>query len=62
MALHQTTLQQRAASLPDVVRVLLVVAAVIIGMLVLSVVFGFNGTGPFTGLNPDPGVGPALPL
>jgi len=62
MALHQATLQQRAASLPDVVRVLLVVAAVIVGMLALSVIFGFNGTGPFTGLNPDPGVGLALPI
>ena len=48
-------LGQRAASFGDVVRILLTVAAVIVGMLVLNVVFGFNGTGPYTGLTPDLG-------
>ena len=48
-------LGQRAASFEDVVRILLIVAAVIVGMLVLNVVFGFNGTGPWTGLTPDLG-------
>lgn len=62
MALHQTTLRERAASLEDVVRVLLVVAAVIVVMLALNVIFGFNGSGPFTGLNPDPGFGMSLPI
>ena len=55
-------LGQRAASFEDVVRILLIVAAVIVGMLALNVVFGFNGTGPWTDLNPDPGIGISLPL
>jgi hypothetical protein len=54
MALQQSTLRERA-SLEDIVRVLLIVAAVIVVMLALNVVFGFNGTGPWTGLTPDPG-------
>ncbi len=48
-------LGQRAASFEDVVRILLIVAAVIVVMLALNVVFGFNGSGPWTGLTPDPG-------
>ncbi len=55
-------LGQRAASFEDVVRILLIVAAVIVVMLALNVVFGFNGTGPWTDLNPDPGIGLSLPI
>ncbi len=55
-------LGQRAASFEDVVRILLIVVAVVLGMLALNVVFGFNGTGPWTDLNTDPGVGLSLPL
>lgn len=61
MALHQTALGQRAR-LEDVVRVLLVVAAVIVGALALNVVFGFNGTGPWTDLTTDPGAELGLPF
>ena len=53
MALH-STLSERA-SFEDIVRVLLVVAAVIVVMLGLNLVFGFNGTGPWTDLTIDPG-------
>jgi len=48
-------LGQRAASYEDIVRVLLIVAGVIVVMLALNVVFGFNGTGPSFDLTPDPG-------
>ena len=48
-------LGQRAASFEDVVRILLIVVAVIVGMLALNVIFGFNGTGPWTDLTVDPG-------
>jgi hypothetical protein len=54
-------LGQRAASFEDVVRILLLVAAVVVGMLALNVVFGFNGTGPWTDLTMDPGAGLGLP-
>lgn len=53
MALQSTPRER--ASFEDIVRVLLVVAAVIVVMLGLNVVFGFNGTGPWTDLTLDPG-------
>ena len=55
-------LGQRTTSFADVVRILLIVAAVIVVMLAFNVVFGFNGAGPFTFLNPDPGTGVSLPI
>ena len=61
MALHQT-LDGRASSLEDIVRVLLFVAAVIVVMLALNVVFGFNGTGPSFDLTPDPGTALGRPV
>ena len=50
----KSTLRERAR-VEDIVRVLLIVAAVIVVMLGLNVVFGFNGTGPWTDLTIDPG-------
>jgi len=59
---HQSTLSGRAASFEDLVRVLLIVAGAIIAMLVLNVVFGFNGTGPSIDLTPNPAAGLDLPF
>jgi hypothetical protein len=61
MALQQSTLGARA-SFEDIVRVLLIVAAVIVVMLALNVVFGFTGTGPSYDLTLDPGAGLGLPF
>ena len=55
-------LGQRAASFEDVVRILLIVAAVIVVMLALNVVFGFNGSGPSFDLTPDPGTALGRPF
>jgi hypothetical protein len=55
-------LGQRAASFEDVVRILLIVAAIIVGMLALNVVFGFNGSGPSFELTPDPGTALGVPF
>jgi hypothetical protein len=62
MALQRTTLGQRVGSYQDLVRVLLVVAAVIVVMLALNVVFGFQGSGPSIDLTPDPAAGLGLPI
>ncbi|HEY6014103.1 MAG TPA: hypothetical protein VIU37_08845 [Candidatus Limnocylindrales bacterium] len=53
MALQSTP--REGVSFEDIVRVLLVVAAVIVVMFGLNLVFGFNGTGPWTDLTVDPG-------
>ena len=55
-------LGKRAASFEDVVRILLIVGAVVVGMLALNVVFGFNGAGPSLDLTPDPAEGLSLPF
>jgi hypothetical protein len=58
MALHQTTLEPRAAFSQDLVRVLLIVAAVVVLLLVATAIFGVNQIGPSYELTPDPaGVG-----
>jgi hypothetical protein len=62
MALHQGTLGQRAASYQDLVRVLLIVAAVIVLMLVATVIFGVQQTGPSYEIVPDPASGLGLPF
>jgi len=62
MALHQSTLGKRAASYPDLVRVLLIVAAVIVLMLVLTAIFGVQQTGPSYEIVPDPASGLGLPF
>jgi hypothetical protein len=61
MALHQTTLGQRVASHQDLVRVLLVVAAVIVLMLVATAFFGVQQTGASYEIVPDP-AGLGLPF
>lgn len=60
MALHPTTLGQSASSYQDLVRVLLFVAAVIIVMIALTVVFGVTSAGLYQNV-PDP-VGLGLPF
>ena len=62
MALHQSTLAQRVASYPDLLRVLLVVAAVLVVMAVATVIFGVQGTGPGYDIVPDPAAGLGLPF
>lgn len=61
MALHRMALGERAR-FEDVVRILLIVGAVIVAMLALNVIFGFNGTGPWTDLTTDPGAELGLPF
>src|SRR5450759_830200 len=62
MALHRTTLGQRAASYQDLVRVFFIVAAVIVLMLVMTVIFGVQQTGPSYEIVPDPAAGLGLPF
>ena len=62
MALQQTTLQERARSHADLVRVLLTIAAVIVVMLALTAVFGVGQTGPSYEVVPDPAAGLGLPF
>jgi hypothetical protein len=62
MALHRTTFGQRADFYRDLVRVLLIVAAVIVVMLVLSAIFGVQQTGPSYQIVPDPASGLGLPF
>ena len=57
MALHQTTLGERAASNQDLVRVLLFVAAVIIVMAIATATMGLLQTGPSLEIVPDPALG-----
>jgi hypothetical protein len=62
MALHQSTLGQRIASNQDLVRALLIVAAVIVLMLVMTAIFGVQQTGPSYEIVPDPASGLGLPF
>ncbi|HEX7471757.1 MAG TPA: hypothetical protein VF323_01645 [Candidatus Limnocylindrales bacterium] len=62
MALHQSTLAQRVASYPDLLRALLIVAAVIVLMLVATVIFGVHDTGSAYDIVPDPASGVGLPF
>ncbi len=62
MALQRMTLGQRADSYRDLVRVLLIVAAVIVLMLVLTAIFGVQQTGPSYQIVPDPASGLGLPF
>ncbi len=62
MALQQTTLGERARTLEDLVRVLLIIAAVIVVMIALTAVFGVGQTGPSYDLVPDPAAGLGLPF
>jgi len=62
MALQQTTLQVKAGSYADSVRVLLTIAAFIVVMLALTAVFGVGQTGPSYEVVPDPAAGLGLPF
>lgn len=62
MALQQTTLGERAASVVDLVRVALIIAAVIVVMIALTAVFGVHQTGPSYDIVPDPAAGLGLPF
>ena len=62
MALQQTTLGQRAASIPALARALLTLAAVIVAMIVLTAVFGVGQTGPSYDLVPDPAAAAGMPF
>ena len=62
MALHQRTLGQMAAAHQDLLRVLLIVAAVLVVMLVATAIFGVQQTGPSYEIVPDPAGGLGLPF
>lgn len=61
MALHQGAFGQRSASYQDLVRALLVVAAVIVLMLVATAILGVQTTAASYEIVPDP-AGIALPF
>ena len=62
MALQGTTLGQRVASYPDLVRVFLIVAVVIVLMLVMTAIFGVQQAGPSYQIVPDPASALGLPF
>lgn len=55
MALLHPTLVQRVASHRDAIRVLVMFAAVLAAMAVLTVIFGVTHPGPSYDIIPDPG-------
>ena len=62
MALQQTTQGERAPTLQALVRVLLVLAAAVVAMIALTVIFGVGQTGPSYDLVPDPAAAAGLPF
>jgi hypothetical protein len=62
MALHRTTLGQQVGVFEDLVRVLLIVAAVIVLMLVLTAIFGMHQAVPSLQIVPDPAGALGLPF
>lgn len=62
MTLHQSILGQQIASHQDLVRTLLIVAAVIVLMLVMTVVLGVHQAVPSYQIVPDPAGGLGLPF
>jgi hypothetical protein len=58
MALHRMAQLPRAAAFPDLVRPLLIIAAVIVLMVVLTALLGWHQLGPSYQIVPDP-AGPA---
>ncbi|HEY5275118.1 MAG TPA: hypothetical protein VIK38_01035 [Coriobacteriia bacterium] len=62
MTLNRTILGLRGASYPDLLRVLLIIAAVIVVMLVLTAIFGVQQLGPSLEIAPDPASGLGLPF
>ena len=61
MALNPTAFGHRLAVHEDLVRVLLIVAAVLVLMIALSFAFGVHPAGPFVVI-PDPATGPGMPF
>ena len=62
MALQSTAHRQRAASYQDLARVLLVIAAVVALMLVLTAIFGVHQAGLSYEIVPDPAAAVGLPF
>jgi ABC-type transporter Mla subunit MlaD len=62
MALQQTTHGERALSVPALVRVLLVLAAVFVAMIALTAIFGMGQPGPSYDFVPDPAAAAGLPF
>ena len=62
MALQRSALGTRAAPSRDLVRVLLILAAVIVVFLVMTAVFGIGQAGPSYDIVSDPASGLGLPF
>ena len=62
MALQQTTQGERAPTVRALVRVLLVLAAAIVAMIALTVIFGVGQTVPSYDFVPDPAAAAGLPF
>jgi hypothetical protein len=62
MALQRTSLGLSGLFSSDLVRVLVIVAAVIVAMLVLTAIFGIGQPGPSLEFAPDPAAGMGLPF
>ena len=61
MALHQSTHEERAGSYQSLLWVLVIIAAAIAVLLVVTAIMGVQGTGPSLELVPDP-AGVSLPF
>ncbi len=61
MAFNPTAFGQRFAVHDDLVRVLVIVAAVLVLMIAMSFAFGVHAAGPYVVI-PDPAVGPGMPF
>ena len=62
MALQRTSPGLSGWLSSDLLRVLVIVAAVIVAMLVLTAIFGIGQPGPSLELTPDPAAGMGLPF
>ncbi len=62
MTLNRTILGPRGASFGALVRAMLIIAAVIVVMLVLTAIFGVQQLGPSLEITPDPASGLGLPF
>lgn len=62
MALQRTSLGLSGRFSSDLLRVLVIVAAVVVAMLVLTAIFGIGQAGPSLEIVPDPASGLGLPF
>ena len=62
MALQRTSLGLSGLFSSDLLRVLVIVAAVIVAMLILTAIFGIGQPGPSLEFAPDPAAGMGLPF